>query len=158
MVKILAAVTSLSTKPAQWSHALHVAAASAAAAVVAAATVVVAAVAVTVVVVAAVAAAVVAVVTAVAVAATKHKTSLADLQVCPKAKKGAPGLLFSCLRGIPTTPRNGACFFNKSVEHSGLRGLPSLPKFAVIRQFHAESVIEISWLRFRDSIALSMCF
>ena len=31
-------------------------------------------------------------------------------------------------------------------------------KFAVIRQFRAESVIEISWLRYRDSIALSMCF
>jgi hypothetical protein len=40
----------------------------------------------------------------------------------------------------------------------GWQGFFLLSKFAVIRQFRAESVIEISWLRFRDSIALSMCF
>jgi hypothetical protein len=56
-----------------------------------------------------------------------------------------------------TPPDHEACFFGKFVAHNGLAGFARL-KFAVIRQFRAESVIEISWLRYRDSIALSMCF
>jgi len=49
-------------------------------------------------------------------------------------------------------------FSSKVWRIMALRGIAPLSKFAVIRQFRAESVIEISWLRFRDSIALSMCF
>lgn len=48
-------------------------------------------------------------------------------------------------------------FFAKVWRIMARRGFPRF-RFAVIRQFRAESVIEISWLRFRDSIAFSMCF
>lgn len=65
---------------------------------------------------------------------------------------------FPRTRSMGATAHIAACFFRKSVAHNGLAGLFLLSKFAVIRQFRAESVIEISWLRFRDSIALSMCF
>ncbi|WP_300214689.1 hypothetical protein [Acidovorax sp.] len=61
-------------------------------------------------------------------------------------------------RSMGATEHIAACFFHKSVAHNGFAGLFLASKFAVIRQFRAESVIEISWLRFRDSIALSMCF
>jgi hypothetical protein len=48
-------------------------------------------------------------------------------------------------------------FFFYFVAHNAKAGISRL-WFAVIRQFRAESVIEISWLRFGDSIALFMCF
>jgi hypothetical protein len=73
----------------------------------------------------AVAAAAVVVVTAVAVAATK-KTLLADLSGRQRQNKGAPGLLFSCLRGIATTVGIAACFFRKSVAHNEPAGFPPL--------------------------------
>mgnify|MGYP006173524757 CR=1 FL=1 len=100
------------------------------------------------------------------------------------AKQGAFGLLFlllgrpaqqvqppeavACVTAEPEAI-SGACaawapqrtlplaFSAKVWRIMSQRGFPRL-KFAVIRQFRAESVIEISWLRFRDSIAFSMCF
>jgi hypothetical protein len=92
----------------------------------------------------------------VAVAATK-KTLLADFPVAKGKTKEPQGSFFhACAASSPQSALPLA-FSAKVWRIMGQRGFPRL-KFAVIRQFRAESVIEISWLRFRDSIAFSMCF